>query len=213
MQEESPYILNYGIQKCNEAEFAIAVGFDVVDIPTGKPGISAGSVLATMNGISSTSKNPERAMMLLELLYSDKDLYNMMVFGIEDKHYKKIDADFVEPIADSGYAGLAWELGNQFNAYYTKGQIKGTWEETIKVNEEAVASPLLGFNYNGEPTKTENAQIDAVMAEYKPGLISGTLDPEKKLPEFLDKLKKAGIDKVIEDMQAQIDQWRKDNGK
>lgn len=198
------------IKPGNAALESNASGFEVVDIPITIPFITTGTIIATMNGISRTSKNPERAMMLLDLLYSDKDLYNLMVFGIKDKHYKKIDADFVEPIKDSGYEGIAWELGNQFNAYYTKGQSKDDWEATIKLNEDAVPYSLLGFNYDPEHTKADNTQIDATMAEYIPGLTTGTLDPEKAVPQLLDKMSKAGIDKIITEAQRQIDQWRKD---
>ena len=35
----------------------------------------------------------------------------------------------------------------------------------------------------------------------------GTIDPAKKLPEFIEKLKAAGIEKVIAEKQKQLDAW------
>ena len=67
-------------------------GYISVDAPAGIAHLTTGGITATMQAINRNSKNPERAMMLLELLNTDKDLYNLLNFGIKDKHYK-IDAD------------------------------------------------------------------------------------------------------------------------
>jgi len=37
--------------------------------------------------------------------------------------------------------------------------------------------------------------------------MTGSVDPESKLPEFIEKLKVAGIDKIIEEKQNQLDEW------
>ena len=54
-------------------------------------------------------------------------------------------------------------------------------------------------------TKAQEEQLDAVIEEYIYGFMSGTFDPDEKIPEFLNALDEAGWDKVIEDMQAQLD--------
>ena len=33
------------------------------------------------------------------------------------------------------------------------------------------------------------------------------MDPEKVMPEFLEKMKVAGSDKLIEEAQSQLDKW------
>ncbi|WP_454928038.1 DUF3502 domain-containing protein, partial [Abiotrophia defectiva] len=45
--------------------------------------------------------------------------------------------------------------------------------------------------------------------EYVAGLHTGTVDPEKVLPEFNKALKDAGIDKIKEEMQRQYDEFLK----
>jgi len=171
--------------------------------------LTTSGIIATMTAISKTSKNPERAMMFLNLLYKDKTLYNLVAHGIEGKHYKKIDDQTVEAIKDGGYdPNTDWEFGNQFNGYYRAGQKAGDWEETIKINEGATNSVLLGFSFDPTPVKTEIAQIATVTAQYVPLLETGSADPAKTLPEFIGKLKKAGSDKVIQEAQKQIDAWK-----
>ena len=198
----------------NEVDTEAFTGFPVVDIQTAPAYISTSGITATLTSISKTSKDPARAMMFYDLMFADKALYNLMCFGIEGTHYKKISDDTVEAIADSGYnPSTDWQFGNQFNAFYRKGQQPGIWEETMKLNESAAPSPLLGFSYDKEPMKSENAQIDAIVAQYLPGLITGTLNPEKALPELNEKLLKAGLEKVMTDAQTQIDAWRSESGK
>ena len=170
---------------------------------------STNGTISTMTAISSTSENPERAMMYLELINTDKDLYNTMCFGIKDTHYT-VDADgYVEATANSGWnPSTDWEFGNQFNALYRKGNEKGNWEKTIELNENAVASPIMGFVFNPEPVKTEIAQSQAVVAEYAAMLDSGSADLDKTMPEFLNKLEKAGSETIVAEIQKQVDAWK-----
>ena len=69
-------------------------------------------------------------------------------------------------------------------------------------------SPILGFAFNPEPVKTEIAQCQAVSKEYMPILGTGSADLATKLPEFLDKLNKAGSEKIVAEIQKQIDAWK-----
>ena len=75
--------------------------------------------------------------------------------------------------------------------------------------KEATESPLLGFNFNQEPVADEIANVNNVVNEYVAGLHTGTVDPEKVLPEFNKALKDAGIDKIKEEMQRQYDEFLK----
>jgi len=172
-----------------------------------KPKIFTSSLTATLTGISATSKNPERAAMLIELVHTDKELYNLLCFGIEGKHYTKVGDNVIKKITDSGYdPGTDWMFGNQFNAYYTDPANVGTWEATEKLNAESEYSKLLGFNFNAEPVKTEIAAVNSVLTEY--GSAFAGFFPEK-YDEFLTKMKNAGAEKIIAEKQKQIDEWKK----
>ncbi|TBL70513.1 ABC transporter substrate-binding protein [Paenibacillus thalictri] len=173
------------------------------------PFVTSSNISATLQAISRTSKNPERAMMLIELVNTDKQLYNLLSFGLEGKHFKKVSDNRIEPVADSGYfPNKAWAIGNQFNAYLLPGQPENVWQETIKLNERAAQSKLMGFVFDSEPVKAEVAQSQAVADEFLPSLLTGAVDPEKYLPQFLDKLKTAGADRIIAEKQKQINEWK-----
>lgn len=46
------------------------------------------------------------------------------------------------------------------------------------------------------------------MDEFGKSLYTGSVDPGEYLPKLQEKLEAAGIDKVIEEMQKQIDEWK-----
>lgn len=197
------------IKPGGEAEWKAAKGWDIVDVPVSQSVLLTSSIISTMHAIPNTSANPERAMMLMELLNSDKDIYNTIVFGIEDKHYKKVGDNKIELIADSKYnAGVPWEIASTFNAYLLPGQPDTVWEDTKKINENAVASPIIGFAFDATPVASEIAQCNSVKDEMLPALELGAVDPDEILPKFLDKLEKAGASKIIAEMQKQIDTWK-----
>jgi len=196
----------------SEVEFKAADGgYDVVLVPLAQPVFTGAA--STMNAISRTSKNPERAMMFLQLVNTDKELYNLLVYGIEGKHYTKLDDTYIKIDQDAGYfTNSDWVFGNVTNGYLPEGAPADKFEQTLKVNDEARVSPFSGFSFNSEPVKTEIANMQAVRDEYQASLGTGTLDPEKYLPIYEEKLKKAGSDVVVAETQKQLDEWLKQKG-
>ena len=165
----------------NDADLKLSMGIDTITVEGEDMVILKDSVLSTLNGISTTSQNPDRAVALIDLMFADKELYNTMVFGIENQDYKKVSENRIEPL-EGGYSFYAWMLGNQFNAYILPGQIDTIWEETQKNNEAARAEELITFFFNREPVETQLAQISSIVQEYEPILVSGLDDPDKVLP-------------------------------
>ena len=104
-----------------------------------------------------------------------------------------------------------WMFGNEFLTKVWQGNPTDIWEQMKKFNSSAVISKAAGFTYDPTPIKTEIAALTGVWTQYKLGLESGTVDPDKTYPEFLQKLKAAGIDKVIAVKQKQLDAWAKEN--
>ena len=144
-------------------------------------------------------------MKYLELVNTDPYVMNLLAYGIEGKHYEKIGDNMIRAIENSGYAhGSSWALGNVFNTYALEGQPEDVWEQTEALNNSAVTSPLLGFSFNQEPVKMEISNIANILKEYE-SITGGELDIATANAEMLQKIKDAGGDKVIEEMQSQVD--------
>ncbi|MNI76196.1 hypothetical protein D3C73_1324090 [compost metagenome] len=146
-----------------------------------------------------------------------KDLYNLLVWGLEGTHYKKTTDTRIETIgyagqgtADAKYGLYKWAMGNVANSFETQADAEGYIKLFQEVNNKAIKSPVLGFKPNPETVKTQIAQVQAVVKEYALGLRSGALpDYEHRYKEFIDKMKKAGSDKVIVEYQKQLDEYVK----
>lgn len=72
----------------------------------------------------------------------------------------------------------------------------------------SVEAPSFGFDFDLEPVSTEVAGFGNVMDEFGKSLYTGSVDPKEYLPKLQEKLEATGIDKVIEEMQKQIDEWK-----
>ena len=67
---------------------------------------------------------------------------------------------------------------------------------------------LVGFSFNNENVKTEYASVMNITAQYLPQLFTGSAaDVDQTVAEMNQKLYDAGLQKIIEDMQKQIDEW------
>ena len=182
-------------------------GREVVAVQLAPYRIESGTPTATMTAIGRKSRYPEKAMKMIELLNTDKEIYNLVSYGIEGQHYKKLDDLHVSYIENSGYAPKEdWAFGNQFNAFLLEDMADDTWEQTRKLNDEAVDSPLLGFNIDIQSIQSEISQCQSVVGEYK-GALMGTLALEDYYNEMISKLEAAGIDKIAAEVQRQYDEW------
>ena len=174
------------------------------------PYVPRTGALAAMTSVSATSKHPEEAVALMKLVSTNEELFNILAWGIEGKHYTKDETGHVTEIENSGYNKIgenAWKLGNQFNAYLVVGQEDGIWEETEKMNNEAVKSPMLGFVPNTDSITTELSNISNVGAEYKARKNFGTMDPAEWYDAYVSDMKAAGVEKVKEELQKQYDEF------
>ncbi|MBP3360935.1 MAG: ABC transporter substrate-binding protein [Clostridia bacterium] len=175
-----------------------------------KPYVGRTSALATMTSVGADSKHPKEAVELLKLMNTNKELFNIICWGIEGTHYTVADNGHIAEVENSGYNGIgqnAWRFGNQFNALLLENQEDDTWEKTEQMNNDAIKSKMLGFVPNTDVITNELANITNVADEYKAKREFGTIEVSKWDKEYADKLDKAGIHKVRDELQKQYDEF------
>lgn len=168
-----------------------------------------------MQAVSATSKNPARVMRFLNLLNTDPYLKNLIVHGVEGKHYTKIDDKTVQPIAGSGYDiyKRSYIVGNIFLDYLIPGDAPDKYEKLKEYNEVAVDSETNYFVLSNDP-ELERLQQEAntVTDKYRKQLISGAVDPESTLAEFRQQLEAVGMPKLLEMVDDQWQEFSKNHG-
>jgi putative aldouronate transport system substrate-binding protein len=178
-----------------------------------KPMSSTDTVTNVMWSVPRNTRNAEKAVQFLNLMYSDPVVVNLFDWGIEGKHYVKRPDGLIEypegvDATNVGYGlNLGWLFGNQFLSYIFKGDSPTLWKDLDAFNKSALRSKATGFIFDSTPVKAEIAALTNVQNQYKVALECGILDPATALPEYREKLKAAGIAKVIVEKQKQLDAW------
>lgn len=189
------------------------LGYDVVASPIIDTLVTNASSTGSMIAISRNSKNKEKAFEFLTLLNTDPYLRNLLNYGIEGVHYEKVSENSIRLInpEQRRYEIPYFSLGDLFITYTLDTEPETKWEEFKEFNDSAEVSPLLGFKFDSSKVTSELAAINNVLEEFKSSLYSGSVDVDDYLNRLNSKLKEQGIDRVIAEMQAQVDEWRKNN--
>lgn len=192
-----------------EAKHEISYPYSIVQIETNEPALTRSGIQGALTGISATSKNPIRALKLLELLHTDKYLFNLICYGIEGEDWTRVgDTDHIERDS-SGYYVQEFQIGNQFLGYFLPGYTDTVWEETDEGNRTAKVDENMGFDFDPTPISNEIANLSATNKEFNSSLNLGLDDPEVVLAKRAEKAKASGVDKVVAEVQRQYDEWKK----
>ncbi|MBP8988659.1 MAG: ABC transporter substrate-binding protein [Clostridia bacterium] len=175
--------------------------------------------------ISANCAVPERAMMMLELVNTDPDFATMMRFGIEGKHYiinEEGKMQFEGSERNGGkredYGYYYWYAAPVGNLTIVRapeslvGPDGIMLKRMIEYNNTAVRPNHMGFVFDIEPVSTELAACTSVVMEYRDVLRNGQLESQEEVDtvvdEFVAKLEANNVQKIIDEAQKQIDEWK-----
>ncbi|RRJ64600.1 DUF3502 domain-containing protein [Paenibacillus oralis] len=198
----------------SKEEVLTMAGHEMVIVELLPPYVTTNMLMTGLWTISQQAEDPARAMMFLNLLYTDKELVNALIYGVEGEHYVKVSDDMIDyppgTSADTvGYnlKDINYMMGDGRLLYLTKSDNSEKWEIAQQWADKSIESRTLGFTLNTEPVKNEVVALNNVLNQYQTLLETGSVDPAKELPKFLAKLKSAGIDKYITEAQKQLTEW------
>ncbi len=187
-------------------------GVMMKDVRVGEPMTLTSNITNTLHAVHSGSEQKEKAVQVLNWLWTSQEAYNTLVWGLEGQHYESIGDERINPIQDSGYyTNLPWMWGNTFQSYLLPGQDETLFDEVRRLNRESLKANILGFNADRGEVSTLVASVSAVVDQYETPLEGGWVDPETGIPEFQAALERAGFPDLIEQMQAQVDAWAEVN--
>lgn len=161
------------------------------------------------NAVPSTSTNPEGAVKFLNWLYSSQENYDLFFYGLEGVNYTIPAEGKIElvdmPQTDENYWKFSeWMGGNM--AYLRTGvnvftSISNANNTTSENAQNSIAG---GFFFDATNVQAEYSNVLTELASVISPIALGVQDYDTFFPAALERLKAAGIDKVIEEYQIQF---------
>lgn len=206
-------VLTYNHELMAE-EYTGLTGLNLGYVPLGESVRTTDCLLTFVWTILATSEKQEAAMKLLNLLYTDAEVENLLCNGIEGVHYVLDDqglCTYPEGVDESNrtYAPqLSWVMPNGWLIHDWEGSIVDYGEKMAAYNESAKTSPLYGFVFDASSVINEVTACNNVLSQYAPSTEEdGTLDVDEALAEMNQALKDAGLDAIIAEKQRQVDEF------
>lgn len=201
-----------------DAQYKASTGYDYTCVKIKTPLISSSSLSGMIWGVSSTTKVPDASVKFLNLAYSDKDIANLMCYGVQNTHWvlnSEGTVSYPDGVDNSNAkypSSTYWAMPNSLIADVLSGNPIDYNKTLANNNKTAPVSRALGFAFDQSKVSTQSAAVSAVLDEYLPGLKTGSLDLDDSFDKFIKKLKSAGMDDIIAEKQKQLDAWCADNG-
>lgn len=203
-----------GFNPGNVEGFASQLGQELISFKLCEPFSITGHVSGVVWCIANNSDNPAKAMEFLNLAYTNPEVSNLLVNGIEGRHYEIVDEengiiDYPEGVdaATVAYSRLPWAWPNAALTYNWVGEREDQWDYLNEYNDKAHQSVAKGFKFDPLPVINEITACSNVTAKFDVALQCGVLNPEETLDKFYKELDDAGIQTIIDEKQKQLDEW------
>lgn len=167
--------------------------------------------------INVNSKNPERAMMVLNEFYTNPTINDMTRFGIEGKHWEAVGDDQYKIIDETNYGvdsncNWGWMNNDIKRTEYIEDRtaLDDTYDAMLELwNNNVKADHVYdGFNFDSTNVTTQMAAVDAALSTYYDPLVNGLVtDVDKTLDEFRTAMESAGIREIIAELEKQAAEY------
>ena len=158
--------------------------------------------------ISAFSTNKDNALKVVNEIYSNKELYLLLSYGIEGVHYALEDGMYVPKDSEAYVAPMSGIANDEFSPE-SKLTFPGCQELSAKLESNKVVNPLVNCPISDEGIREIKIAVSEVREQYSLprgyGIFNGTA--EEALAEELNALKTAGIDKYMQSVQEQANSY------
>ena len=191
-----------------ELEWSKQRGYEVTAKIMGPVIINTESLRGAYMCVNASSDEPEEACRFLMAVNTDEEVRNLLAYGIEGEHYT-LTGDGQAEVQKDTYAGINYTQGNYFLLHTRTDQPLDLWEKFREFNDSAIPSETLFFEMDTSEIEEEIAAVRKVAEKFYPALMTGSVDVDEYLPLYREELRNAGIEKIREELQKQLTQWKK----
>lgn len=162
--------------------------------------------------LSNTASNPERALMLWDLITSDQEVFDAFYYGILGTTYELNDAGQYTILDTDNYTTSAMWAARTDGLYRDAAGTPDSyneWKETFEqmIAEDDTSEKYASFILDTTSIETEYAACQNVHQQYWWPLELGYTDAESGLVEYQEQMEAAGIEVVREEFQRQLDEY------
>lgn len=161
--------------------------------------------LNTLTGICSQSINKDKAFEALSIIYSDKEITDLLLYGIEGLDYT-IDNGQIKNIDPDG--SFSWQksmyFGNKMISSPAFGELKDKGSRLDEIYGQMYVPTILGTYLDMTYLSEKINNINAIIDQYAKGLFEGSYeDVDAILAELNQKLDSAGIQEILDELNRQ----------
>ncbi|RAP77667.1 extracellular solute-binding protein [Paenibacillus montanisoli] len=165
-----------------------------------------------VNVVAANSKHPAEVVKFLNWLYDKQENYDLFMYGIEGKTYNKVGDKGLDLILDPKtnspiYLQDDWMIGN-LNLIRVNQTLLDANKQLYREDKNAKTFFAANFFFDPAPVKAEMGNVQAVYTSDVTPIYRGVVDYDSHIQAALDKLKAAGIDKVLAEYQKQLDAFK-----
>ncbi|MBO5552176.1 MAG: ABC transporter substrate-binding protein [Lachnospiraceae bacterium] len=191
------------------------VGFNVKLVRYIGPNMSRATQQGSMIAINAAAseEKTEACLKYMELLYTDREFRDTLAYGLEGEHFEyyedtviRTDAGAENYLLDNFVTGPAVSA-SVVSASKENLADPDQWKKVYEGYKNAKESDTKGFSFDSVNVEAEVTALSALLDDRYHELVTGTVDPDKAMAELSDLMYKAGLQKVIDEAQRQLDEY------
>jgi len=193
-------------------------GRDMAVFDVGQSFMSSSSVSSFPWCINQNTEDPAAAMQVLNALYSDPIVSDLICWGQEGKEFKVNEdgtitfADGVDSTNSEYYPNVLWLMPNPYIAHVWEGDPLNIGEMMAEFNDNCPnKSKALGFTWDNSDYAAEFTALQNAYDQYGKQVTYGFVNPEEGIAELESALKDAGLDEYMDAKQKALDEWAAQN--
>lgn len=160
-----------------------------------------------------SAKNPIGAIKFVNWIYTSQDNYMFALYGPEGENYT-MNGDRIE-LKDPAFEGYfyEWMFRNVNYQKFTSDVPDEFIESYTKWDDGAIPSDVMAFHFDNTNVKNEQTALGELWNKELQPVICGYVSYDEAYPKISQELKDAGMDKYLEEVQKQLDEYLKSEGK
>lgn len=192
-------------------------GYDTTIVQVDQNMLTTAGMNAISYCVGSGSSDPAKAVELLNWICETEEANDLLNWGVKGVHWEEAEdgtAQFPEGVTSEtcGYhQNMGYILPNQFNSHVWTGNQADIFDVYKEVDGKAVRSMAYGFSPDLTVVADELTAMTEVISQYMGQITTGSVDPDTAIKEFNQALYDAGLQKVIDTKQEQLNAWLESN--